>query len=512
MFTRSARAPRETAGIGALFFALIASNLTPSATARGTWEQTLQLLPDVDPDGGHFGCSVAVDQNEVLVGEWARDSRRGAAYLFDRRSGERLMMLFPEDRQPEGRFGYRVAMNDRFIIASQRGDMDRGAEAGAVYIFDRDTRLQRFKITPEDGGPRGFFGESIALDGIDLLVGATGGDGGGAVYLFNAETGQQMNRFVATEGTNARLFGQSVAFGDDGVAIVGALCDDPEEALIETGAAYVFDADNGTLIHRLTASNQGDRARFGSSVAGAPNRVLVGASWNNSIEYREGAVYIFDLSTGEQLMMLVPSDASPGMEFGFSMAAEGGRVVVGAHYDSRVQNQQGSAYIFDIATGAELARLRPGNSSYAGSQFGEAVALQGSNAVIGAIYDLANGRSRGTAYLFNSSTPTLEVAPSPLVAGESATFDLFNLAPDAATWVLYSTQGLDPRGVFIRELNVIVDLAEPAVAWGPERTTSDGAVRVEIEMPHVPQPIEVWFQGIQDAIVTNAVATEIVTP
>jgi len=504
--------------VGAVLIVAAAGGCPHAATAGGTWDQVLQFVPDPDPNGGHFGCSVALEGSEVLIGEWARDSTKGAAYLFDLGSGERIGMIYPEDRQPEGQFGRRVAMNDRTFVIAQRGDADRGVGAGAIYVFDRATRLQRFKLTPDDGGPNWRFGEGLALRDSQVLVGSPGdatlGASAGSAYLFDLETGQQLQKFVAPDGVPLDNFGRSVAFGagTDEIAVVGALTQDLEQGLINTGAAYVFNLSDGTPLHKLIADDLQTNARLGESVAAAPGLVLAGAPGENSVEYREGAVFIFDLVSGDQLRILVPTDASPGMEFGYSMAVDGGRVIVGAHFESSVRFQQGAAYLFDIASGAELAKFQPRNSSNVESWFGESVALRGNHAVVGAVYDFANGRPNGSAYLYGNDTPTLTLEPAPLVATQPVRFVLTNLTPDAATWMLVSTRGLDPRGVFIRRLNVVIDLADPAVVWGPVASGPDGSLSVDGVVPNVPGPTPVWFQAVQDTVVTNAAETEIVRP
>jgi|GEM_PF-5944947 len=47
-----------------------------------------------------------------------------------------------------------------------------------------------------------------------------------------------------------------------------------------------------------------------------------------------GSAYLFDASTGKQLDKILPSDGSADVEFGYSIAIEGGMVAVGAHKDN----------------------------------------------------------------------------------------------------------------------------------------------------------------------------------
>ncbi|MCH8807590.1 MAG: FG-GAP repeat protein [Planctomycetes bacterium] len=111
-----------------------------------------------------------------------------------------------------------------------------------------------------------------------------------------------------------------------------------------------------------------------------------------------GAAYA-DL--GDQLFKLLPNDGAAQDWFGFSVAISGTMVIVSAPADDDNGPDSGSAYLFTTASGRQIAKLLP-NDGAAGDLFGFSAAISGSTAIVGAFEDDDNGRSSGSAYLFDA--------------------------------------------------------------------------------------------------------------
>jgi hypothetical protein len=80
---------------------------------------------------------------------------------------------------------------------------------------------------------------------------------------------------------------------------------------------------------KLTASDAAADDRFGS-VAISDNMALVGANGNDDDGSDSGSAYLFDVTTGNQLAKLTASDAAAGDLFGRSVAISGNTALVGA--------------------------------------------------------------------------------------------------------------------------------------------------------------------------------------
>ena len=96
---------------------------------------------------------------------------------------------------------------------------------------------------------------------------------------------------------------------------------------------------------------------------------------------------------------LLPTDGATEDHFGYSVAISGNRAIVGAVGDDDNGSSSGSAYVFDVTTGQELAKLTASDGA-AGDNFGWSVGISGDRAIVGAWVDDDNGTDSGSAYVF----------------------------------------------------------------------------------------------------------------
>ncbi|NJM06583.1 hypothetical protein HC891_10925 [Candidatus Gracilibacteria bacterium] len=94
------------------------------------------------------------------------------------------------------------------------------------------------KLTPNDGVAGDRFGESLAITGSTVVIGAPGADGIGAAYVFDLASGAQQAKLRAGDGQSGDAFGFSVAVADTTV-VVGAPGDDDNG--LRSGSIYVFE-------------------------------------------------------------------------------------------------------------------------------------------------------------------------------------------------------------------------------------------------------------------------------
>ncbi|MFT5150625.1 MAG: hypothetical protein ACI841_000608, partial [Planctomycetota bacterium] len=97
------------------------------------------------------------------------------------------------------------------------------------------------------------------------------------------------------------LMGDSIAISD-GIAIISA-----PSTLATLGAAYLFDVHSGERLRRLQGADSVGDDMFGLSVAIDGNLAVVGAPWEDEVGNKAGAAYVFDVSTGDQLAKLLPA-------------------------------------------------------------------------------------------------------------------------------------------------------------------------------------------------------------
>lgn len=265
-------------------------------------------------------------------------------------------------------------------------------------MLNAQTDLQRFvsraTVTPVNNA----FGEAVALSPSYLVVGEPGNDdiapSSGQVSVFSASTGAFQRRLRAADAAANDLFGGSVAVSGNRI-LVGAAGDDGNK-----GAAYVYDATTGRQLRKLEAFTGIAFDYFGQQVALHGDLALIGSPGHNAGFGFTGAAYLFNINTGAQLAKLLPTgvDVTSGMRFGSSVALNGSLCVVGAPNASISGGQRGSVYLYDTVGFSQLRRFTASDGAE-GDAFGRSVAVFGNQVLVGAPLDDVG---TGSAYLFSA--------------------------------------------------------------------------------------------------------------
>lgn len=366
--------------------------------------EDLKVVPDDGAADDQFGYSAALQNRFMALGA-PRDSDNGiwsgAAYLFDAYTGDQIAKLTPDDGQADDRFGSRVTFGGGLLIVSAYLDDDQGDAAGAVYLIDTTDLSRVLKIAPDGIEEGDNFGWSIAADSQFVASGAVfdddNGSSSGSVFLLSTQTGGPLGKLIPDDGAIDDRFGYSVDI-DAGIVVVGAIGDDDGGS--DSGSAYLFDAATGVQLHKLVPQDAAPNIDFGYSVAISDGLVAVGARSDDKPGDVSGAAYIFDVSTGQQLHRFTPDDAKLGDEFGAVVDIQDGHVAVSAFGAGTDGSGGGSVYLFDAATGNQMMKLVSSDAS-PGDMLGSSLALTGNKVLAGAVFDDDQGDDSGSAYLFN---------------------------------------------------------------------------------------------------------------
>lgn len=382
---------------------------TPAKAAVG--DELFKLTASDGEEFDAFGNTnaVAISGNIALIGARLHEADdigfSGAAYLYDVTTGSELAKITQSDAEFLDGFGSAVGISGDRAVVGSFGSGDASENTGAAYLFDVSDPLspvELHKLLPSAGEQSDGFGAAAAISGNTAIVGATGrfiNTSIGKAYLYDATTGDELT--ILSDDTPGSNFGNSVAIGGN-TAIVGAFLDN--EGADFAGAAYLFDLTDPTNpveLQKLIPSDNEAGDQFGWSVAISGNIAIVGSRNASDAGSRSGSAYLFDVTTGNELAKLTASDAAEGDEFGTAVSISGNTALIGANLNDDAGNSSGSAYLFDVSNPlnpVELVKLTA-SDAVAEDDFGTALAIDAGIALVGARGDDSN---TGSAYVYSA--------------------------------------------------------------------------------------------------------------
>ena len=357
------------------------------------WGLVKKLIATVGAVDDAFGFSVSISGDTLVVGSYRDDtvvSNGGAAWVFERNQGGaenwgEVKQLTDPTGGPDDSFGWAVSADlDTIVVSARRKDVN-ATEDGAAFVFERDLGGagnwgQRAQLDSSDGGSFDLFGQSVAIHGDTLVVGAyqyddlvIGADSG-AAYIFYRDQGgvDSWGEVTKLQGGDRQAddsFGFSVAVDVDTV-VVGAYTHD--HCCLDSGGAYLFERNNGGAdawgqTTELVGSGTNARDWFGYAVDIQGDRAVVGAYRDFGLALESGAVYVFNrdwggVNTWIESHLLLASDGTTGDRFGYSVALEGNEAFSGAIFNDPFGTNSGMAYVFDL-TSAPIGYCTAGTSA-----------------------------------------------------------------------------------------------------------------------------------------------------
>lgn len=325
----------------------------------GTWQQAGKL---VATDGQHvdeFGHSVAVSGQRVAVGALNGDrgstSGTGAVYIFEKVAGvwSQTAKLNASDAANGDHFGVSVSLSGNRLLVGSRYDDDRGMNSGSAYLFVHDgtSWSQLAKLTATDGATGDWFGESVSISGGVAIVGAPrnqdNGSQSGSAYVFQeSHSWSQVAKLLPADNVAYDQFGIAVSVSG-GTAAIGAYGDDDHGG--NSGSVYVYDTSTGPWAPKtkLTAAGSALNDYVGYSVSISANLIIAGAYGDDDGGSGCGAAYVFENVGGTwgPLTKLVPSGGGPGDNIGYAVGVSGEFTIVGAAGDDDHGTNSGAAHL-----------------------------------------------------------------------------------------------------------------------------------------------------------------------
>jgi hypothetical protein len=254
-----------------------------------------------------FGYSVDIDNNTIVVGAYGdnigANSNQGSAYVYQLSGANWLYeaKLTASDGEFGDSFGNSVSVSGSYIIVGAFLD-DEGANAdqGSAYSFHEFTnpggwttgQAYHDKLTANDGAAEDYFGVSVSIANLFLVVGASGDDIGtnneqGSAYTFfrlplPPYSWGLSAKITAPDGAPNDNFGIYVANSLQ-YSVIGSYRDDGLSGFSNQGSAYLFTSNSSSpAFRRKIEDDDGDtNGYFGASVAISGFEVIIGAYGKN---------------------------------------------------------------------------------------------------------------------------------------------------------------------------------------------------------------------------------------
>jgi len=294
-------------------------------------------------DGGII-ASVGINEDTVAIGY----PYGGGSVLVYTRSGNVWTLqatLTAGVSSKANQFGNSVAMDgDTLVIGASVDDNGDGIDSGSAYVYTQSGTgwTEQAKLTASDGAASDYFGTSVAIDGDTIVVGAWDRKsvGGAYVHARSAAGWTEQAKLMPSGGAVVSTFGWSVALDGDTV-VVGTNAGE---------GAYVF-TRSGTIWNgqaHLTVDVDGDHGfgDHGFSVAIDGDTIVVGTRFGESAAYvytRSGTIWT------ENVKLSAKIDGAMPVSFGRIVAIDGDNIVVNADSaDSVNRKRSGIVYIFKV--------------------------------------------------------------------------------------------------------------------------------------------------------------------
>ena len=363
-------------------------------------------------------------------------------FVFSQDWTERLKITANE-RTKNASFGTSVAISGDFAVVGanqEPKDADNSEEnifinAGAAYVFKNENGQWEFyqKIVSSDRSSGDYFGNSVAIDGDYIVVGAqkeaedengqNTKPNAGSAYIFQNIDGDwtEIQKICASDRSNDDLFGTDVGISQNNI-IVSAYQqgsdENGENLKNNSGSVYAFTKQGNTWVQtqKIVASDRSDADFFGYSIDIDNNYLVVGAylqdynSTGASYIMDAGAAYVYkkEGETWTEKQKLTAGDRKTESYFGYSVSISGDYIIVGAykHSENSNLNQSGVAYIFknNSDNWQEQTKLKSSDLT-ANDYFGKSVAIDGTYALVGA--DLQDNDENGENFSFNAGAAYL---------------------------------------------------------------------------------------------------------
>ena len=199
---------------------------------------------NINTPNAQFGRSVAIDSDTLIVGSPNNSMNVGTVYIYYRNTGGtdnwgNVISFNSPNPESGAKFGVSVAIDgDNIIVGESRKDISSCINVGNTHTYSRNTGgidmwgiISTFASGINIGQPE--FSDSVDISGNNIIVGAPDQDldglvNSGATYIIDTSspvsgTWYLLQRIVASDAQTDDTFGSTISISGDGLTIISGL-------------------------------------------------------------------------------------------------------------------------------------------------------------------------------------------------------------------------------------------------------------------------------------------------
>lgn len=371
---------------------------------------TKMKIPDL---AKHAGSVVAINETYILSGSYTSSNgtftNAGDVMVFRVADGSFVRRIVSPYPATDGCFGGGLALYGGIAYIGAKGETPFPSRpgSGAVYAFDIATGKVLW-VMPGRSGQK--IGECLSVSGDMLAAGGPTGalagapSSSGSVAMLDRKTGNEIVSIKMPAAAAGDAFGDSVALQGRLLAVGAPFRE--SGGLNNAGEVLLMDAITQQVINTISAGNKQVGAEFGLTLVLCKDLLIVGSPfWDNGGSTDAGFVYLFN-TDGTINNHAYLSTATAQKNFGRSLAAAGNMVLVGGSDTAK----GGEAYLFDVNNEVDDAVEVAPHTSADAVNFGGAVAMTEQALVIGdSLQPIVGSANHGALWLGKS--PRQKLSP-----------------------------------------------------------------------------------------------------
>ncbi len=319
--------------------------------------------------------------------------------------GEQVFSVANPGKPDTNQFSFDVAATSSGDVVSSAITFNPVTNAydGRVYLIDGTNGAELLELDNPDPSGSDYFGWSIdVVPNGDIVVGAwqddVGGVASGAVYIFDGIDGSLLQTIDNPNPTADDRFGYQVAVTPNSTIAISAYQESGG------GTVYLYDTV-GNLQQTINNPTGDSNAEFGKSLAtNSQSDILIGAPKQDVIDggvvADAGAVHVYS-DSGTSLLLVDNPVPAVNDDFGSAVAAAANdELIISARLIDNFADNDGTVSVHDSVTGNEIWSVANPVADVDGL-FGTALAStpQG-NIVVGAANDDTGDTNSGKVFVF----------------------------------------------------------------------------------------------------------------